>query len=353
MSSWSAAAPPGATAAEDLARSGQRVALLDRAGRIKPCGGAIPPRLIADFAIPDDQLVAKITTARMISPTGRRVDIPIENGFVGMVDREHFDEFLRARAAAAGRHAAHRHLPADRARRATAPIVVYRDREGQQRQLAATRRHRRRRRAVRRGACRGARAATRSPTSSPTTRSSRRRGRPRTYDPDRCDVVYDGAISPDFYGWVFPHGGQCSRRHGQPGEGRRPQGRDRRPARRRRPRRRPHDPPRGRADPAEAARPLGQRPRRGAGGRCGRRRRAVLGRGHLLRDGRRPRRRRRPPRRSSPPAAPRTCASPGSGSSRNTARSSAFLARCRTPITSPTTGASASSRCAMTSTSSA
>jgi len=30
------------------------------------------------------------------------------------------------------------------------------------------------------------------------------------YDPGRCDVVYDGAISPDFYGWVFPHGSQAS-----------------------------------------------------------------------------------------------------------------------------------------------
>ena len=30
------------------------------------------------------------------------------------------------------------------------------------------------------------------------------------YDPRRCDVIYDGAISPDFYGWVFPHGGQAS-----------------------------------------------------------------------------------------------------------------------------------------------
>ena len=94
--------PAGATAAEDLARSGHSVALLDRAGRIKPCGGAIPPRLIRDFHIPDDQIVARITTARMISPKGRRVDIPIENGFVGMVDREHFDAFLRDRAEDAG-----------------------------------------------------------------------------------------------------------------------------------------------------------------------------------------------------------------------------------------------------------
>ena len=28
----------------------------------------------------------------------------------------------------------------------------------------------------------------------------------QSYDPARCDVVYDGRISPDFYGWVFPHG---------------------------------------------------------------------------------------------------------------------------------------------------
>ena len=32
--------PAGATAADDLARRGRRVLLLDRAGRIKPCGGA-------------------------------------------------------------------------------------------------------------------------------------------------------------------------------------------------------------------------------------------------------------------------------------------------------------------------
>ena len=30
------------------------------------------------------------------------------------------------------------------------------------------------------------------------------------YDPLRCDVIYDGVISPDFYGWVFPHGKHAS-----------------------------------------------------------------------------------------------------------------------------------------------
>ena len=94
--------PAGATAANDLARSGRKVLLLDRAGRIKPCGGAIPPRLIRDFQIPNHLLVARVNCARMISPRDVEVDMPIAGGFVGMVDREDFDEWLRARAAESG-----------------------------------------------------------------------------------------------------------------------------------------------------------------------------------------------------------------------------------------------------------
>jgi len=44
--------PAGATAAHDLARRGHRVLMIDRDGRIKPCGGAIPTRAIRDYAIP-------------------------------------------------------------------------------------------------------------------------------------------------------------------------------------------------------------------------------------------------------------------------------------------------------------
>jgi len=94
--------PAGATAANDLARLGRKVALLDKAGRIKPCGGAIPPRLIRDFAIPASLLKARVSCATMISPKGKRVDMPIDGGYVGMVDRAEFDEFLRVRATEAG-----------------------------------------------------------------------------------------------------------------------------------------------------------------------------------------------------------------------------------------------------------
>ena len=60
--------------------------------------------MIQDFDIPDHLLVAKISSARMIAPSDRAVDMPIDGGFVGMVDRETFDEWLRQRAVATGVH---------------------------------------------------------------------------------------------------------------------------------------------------------------------------------------------------------------------------------------------------------
>lgn len=201
--------PSGATAADDLARAGHSVALLDRAGRIKPCGGAIPPRLVADFDIPDAQIVARIATARMISPTGRAVDIPIENGYVGMVDREHFDEFLRARAA---QHGAVRltgtFLRIERD--AGGPVVVWRDKASGEERRSRTRL------VIGADGARSAVARAEVPggaeipyviayheiIAAPAANAA--------YDPARCDVIYDGRISPDFYGWVFPHGAQAS-----------------------------------------------------------------------------------------------------------------------------------------------
>ncbi len=203
------AGPSGATAAEDLARSGRSVAMLDRDGRIKPCGGAVPPRLIQDFRIPDSQIVARISTARMISPTQRKVDIPIENGYVGMVDREHFDEFLRLRAKSAG---AHRYtgtfIRIDRSGDTTK--VIYRDKvSGNELELET-------KLIIGADGARSKVANAEVPggdkipyviayheiieAPEPTAH----------YDPLRCDVIYDGAISPDFYGWVFPHGKSAS-----------------------------------------------------------------------------------------------------------------------------------------------
>ena len=203
--------PSGATAAYDLATKGRSVLLLDKAGRIKPCGGAIPPRLIRDFAIPQDLLVARITSARMVSPTAKEVDMPIDtDGYVGMVDREVFDEYLRERAADAG------------ATRATGSFeTLSRDTDG-----TAVVEYRAK------GAADGApleRVRARLVIGADGARSQvgkqavpgadkvkcvfayheiveAPQDEVRSYDANRCDVYYQGKLSPDFYAWIFPHG---------------------------------------------------------------------------------------------------------------------------------------------------
>ena len=206
--------PAGATAATDLAKAGKRVLLLDRAGRIKPCGGAIPPRLIKDFAIPDELLVARARSARMISPADVKVDIPIDNGFVGMVDREHFDEWLRARAAEAGaerRTGSYEKLTRDADGMA---VVNYHVRGESGARLPMAVRARAvigadgARSGVARDAVPGAKNVECVFAYHEIVRKPEQPG--PDYDATRCDVYYRGTVSPDFYGWVFPHGDTLS-----------------------------------------------------------------------------------------------------------------------------------------------
>ena len=207
--------PAGATAADDLASNGYRVLLLDRAGRIKPCGGAIPPRLIRDFAIPDELLVAKVDAARMFSPSARRVDMPIEGGFVGMVDREVFDEWLRRRAVS---HGAERRdgTFADLKRDSDGvAIVEYVPKGGGARTPA--------RASVRARTVIGADGALSLVARKAIPGADRMpyvfayheivrapRAGAAGFDPCRADIYYKGQLSPDFYGWVFPHGSTAS-----------------------------------------------------------------------------------------------------------------------------------------------
>jgi geranylgeranyl diphosphate/geranylgeranyl-bacteriochlorophyllide a reductase len=202
--------PAGATAAADLARTGRRVALLDRAGRIKPCGGAIPPACIEEFAIPDELLVAKVTSARMVSPKGKEVDMPINGGFVGMVDRAEFDEWLRARAAQAGAIRLTGSFSSIE-RRGDDVIVNYfvGDEQGEKCYHA-----------VRTKLIIGADGAQSQVARLEVPDAERApfvyayheivKAPATGFDGKRCDVYYQGPVSPDFYGWIFPHGDTVS-----------------------------------------------------------------------------------------------------------------------------------------------
>ena len=206
--------PAGATAAHELATGGARVLLLDRGDRIKPCGGAIPPRAIDDFAIPEEVLCARIVAARAVAPSGKVVRMDIDDslpgGFVGMVDRGRFDPWLRRRAEAAGatlRHGRFKRLDHQAGRGIAvtyvpdgggeqavvqAPIVIGAD--GANSQVARQALPRERTRHVFAYHEIVARPAAPSPALAETC----------------CDVIYRGDLSPDFYSWIFPHGDTVS-----------------------------------------------------------------------------------------------------------------------------------------------
>lgn len=138
------------------------------------------------------------------------------NGFVGMVDREHFDEWLRERAAQAGavrqtgNFKSIEHDAQDR------PVVVYEVSTGEHKSDAEE--HRVTAKVI--IGADGARsevarqtipeahsipyvAAYHEIVSSPPEGT-------RGFDGRRCDVYYQGELSPDFYAWIFPHGDQTS-----------------------------------------------------------------------------------------------------------------------------------------------
>jgi geranylgeranyl reductase len=177
------------------------------AGRIKPCGGAIPPRLIRDFAIPQELLKARVTSATMVSPKGVRVEMPITGGgYVGMVDRADFDEFLRTRAESSGA-VRFRGTYLRLTREPDGTVVVHFRPKGETGEET-----------LRTKLVIGADGAL-TPVGRQEIPGADRTPMvfafheivetPRE-SPNRCEIYYRGTLSPDFYAWIFPHGDTMS-----------------------------------------------------------------------------------------------------------------------------------------------
>jgi geranylgeranyl reductase len=142
--------------------------------------------------------------------------MPIEGGYVGMVDREHFDEFLRERAAQSG--AVRRAGTFERFERdADGAVVHYRPREGGAEGREAGLQ------TVKARVVIGADGALSAVAKAAVPKAGRPPfvfayheivrsppGGQALFNAARCDVYYDGRMSPDFYSWIFPHGDTTS-----------------------------------------------------------------------------------------------------------------------------------------------
>ncbi len=131
--------------------------------------------------------------------------MPIDGGFVGMVDRQEFDEYLRERAAASGA-----------VRRTGLYEKLSRDQQGARVHFKTD------------DGVKSVRAKLVIGADGALSQVARQEIDPKgpdyvfayheivrvpeggSFDGRRCDVIYDGVISPDFYGWVFPHGATAS-----------------------------------------------------------------------------------------------------------------------------------------------
>ncbi|ARM30039.1 geranylgeranyl diphosphate reductase [Prosthecochloris sp. HL-130-GSB] len=190
--------PSGAVAAAVLAKAGISTVLVERnLENVKPCGGAIPLGLIEEFAIPDPLVEKKLSKMSVRSPEGRMISMEMPNGYVGMVRRERFDSYLRDRAVRLGAdivealvreikpgisgytiHLSKGHAPIE------ADFIIGAD---------------------------GANSRTAEELNFPPNElqviAMQQRFRYcdalKPYE-ELVEIWFDGEVSPDFYGWIFP-----------------------------------------------------------------------------------------------------------------------------------------------------
>jgi geranylgeranyl reductase len=94
--------PAGSSAAETLVKAGIETFLFERKlDNAKPCGGAIPLCMVAEFDIPPEIIDRQVRHMKMISPSNIEVAIGEtlkDDEYIGMCRREVLDGFLRDRA---------------------------------------------------------------------------------------------------------------------------------------------------------------------------------------------------------------------------------------------------------------
>ncbi len=198
----------GSVTAGDLAASGASVTLLERdLKRKKPCGGALPPKAIVEFGIPESIIERRTKRAVIIGPSGSTVEMdvrgtkPTSDDYIAMVTREVLDRTMRAKAQDAGAELREAtfvsHETDDRGK----IHVKVRTRDGREETLVTD---------ALVGADGAGSAVAKSCGRAPIKHASAIQERlylpdeAMAYYAERAELYLGDDVSPDFYGWVFP-----------------------------------------------------------------------------------------------------------------------------------------------------
>ena len=198
----------GSVAAGDLAAIGANVILLERdLKRKKPCGGAIPPRVMSEFGVPSRIIERKTRRAVVIGPSGSRVEMDVrgtiarEDDYIIMVTREILDCTMREKAQQGGaelREATFLSHEEDEHGKVRARI---RYKDGREETLVAD---------ALIGADGAGSAVAKSCGRPAVKHASAIQERlllpadAMAYYESRAELYLGDDVSPDFYGWIFP-----------------------------------------------------------------------------------------------------------------------------------------------------
>jgi len=194
--------PAGAIAAEKLASAGIRTIIFERNFKgDKTCAGGIPSALVKDFAIPDEIIHRKCCKVRFHGPSGISVEMDFpDDGYLATVRRIEFDTFLRNRAMERGAILEEKEVLSfelhnegvkvkyrteDRMYWATADYLI--GAGGAVSRIARTLQ-----------SSRLSYVATLQEYIRPTLGGMR-------HWQDTAELYYSSKVSPDYYGWIFPH----------------------------------------------------------------------------------------------------------------------------------------------------
>lgn len=96
--------PAGSIAAEKLSLAGIRTIIFERNVKgEKTCAGGIPSVLVSEFSIPDHIIHRKCRKVRFYAPSGKSVEVDFpDDGYLATVNRAEFDSYLRNHAVERG-----------------------------------------------------------------------------------------------------------------------------------------------------------------------------------------------------------------------------------------------------------